>query len=163
MRAAPSPHSGKPRRAPAAPRSAKLLGQAEQLCLQRGVRFTPQRRRVLELILEAAQPVGAYTLLTELKGPAAKMGPPTIYRALEFLLEQRFIHRIVSLNAFVACLDVDHPHESQFLICTACRATEEIHIDKISRTLDEEIRARGYKVDRQMVEVSGLCPRCRAG
>jgi Fur family zinc uptake transcriptional regulator len=139
----------------------KALHKAEVLCQQRGVRLTPRRRRALELILTANQPVGAYTLLSELKS-GAKMGPPTIYRALDFLLEQKFIHRVVSLNAFIACIDLDHPHQGQFVICTKCGSTAEIHAEQITSGLNREGRALGFKVEHQVIELSGLCTRCQA-
>jgi len=139
----------------------KALRKAELLCQQRGVRLTPQRRRALELILAANQPVGAYTLLSELKS-GGKMGPPTIYRALDFLLEQKFIHRVVSLNAYIACIDLDHPHQGQFVICTKCGSTAEIHAEEITRGLNREGRALGFKVEHQVIELTGLSTRCQA-
>src|SRR3569832_58798 len=99
-------------------RTERGLRVAELCCAARGVKLTPLRRRVLERILNAGQPVGAYLLLAQLPGDREKIGPPTVYRALEFLLEQKLIHRIESLNAYIACIDADHPHESQFVICT---------------------------------------------
>ena len=140
----------------------KALRKAELLCHERGVRLTPQRRRALELILAASQPVGAYTLLSELKSGGGKMGPPTIYRALDFLLEQKFIHRVVSLNAYIACIDLDHPHQGQFVICTRCGSTAEIHAEDITRSLNREGRVLGFKVEHQVIELSGLCTRCQA-
>src|SRR6202043_12814 len=76
----------------------RALATAERICRERGVRLTETRRRVLELILEAGQPIGAYGLLGRLSGHPM---PPTVYRAIDFLLAQKFIHRIESLNAFV--------------------------------------------------------------
>ncbi|MBM4202103.1 MAG: hypothetical protein FJ189_12570, partial [Gammaproteobacteria bacterium] len=89
----------------------RALASAERLCAERGVRFTPVRRRVLELIWRSHEAVKAYDLLEQLKtfDPAAK--PTTVYRALDFLREQGLIHRVESLNAFIGCSDVGHQHE----------------------------------------------------
>ncbi len=136
----------------------QALAAAERICRERGVRLTETRRRVLELILEAGQPTGAYSLLGGLSGQPM---PTTVYRAIDFLLAQKFIHRIESLNAFVACLDSDHPHESQFVICSDCGATEELHDDAIVASIRRHGRSLGFKIDSQVVEVRGVCAACQ--
>jgi Fur family transcriptional regulator, zinc uptake regulator len=138
------------------------LAQAQQICALRGTRLTPMRRRVLELILAAEQPIGAYALLAELQHERGKLGPPTVYRALDFLLAGNLIHRLESASAYVACGDVEHPHESQFMICDDCGAAEEIRNDEIVQTLRRLGEGRGFAVARQVIEARGLCPVCRA-
>jgi Fur family zinc uptake transcriptional regulator len=138
------------------------LVRAQRICAQRGTRLTPTRRRVLELILAADQPIGAYALLAELQRERGKLGPPTVYRALDFLLAGKLIHKIESASAFVACGDVEHPHESQFMICDDCGATEEIRDDEIVQSLRRLGEGRGFAVARQVIEARGLCPACRA-
>jgi Fur family transcriptional regulator, zinc uptake regulator len=136
----------------------QALAAAERICRERGVRLTETRRRVLELILEAGQPIGAYGLLGRLSGQPM---PTTVYRAIDFLLAQQFVHRIESLNAFVACLDSDHPHESQFVICSDCGSTEELHDEAIVASIRRHGRSLGFKIDSQVVEVRGICAACQ--
>jgi Fur family transcriptional regulator, zinc uptake regulator len=140
----------------------RALIRAHRLCAVRGARLTAVRRRVLELILGADQPIGAYALLAALQGDRGKLAPPTIYRALDFLLGHKLIHKVESVSAFVACDDVEHPHESQFMICDDCGATEEIQDDAIVQSLRRLGEDRGYAVARQVIEARGLCPACRA-
>ena len=140
----------------------RALGRAQRLCAAHGGRLTPVRRRVLELILGADQPIGAYALLAALHGERGKLGPPTVYRALDFLLAHKLIHKIESVSAFVACDDVEHPHESQFMICDDCGATAEIQDDAIVASLRRLGEDRGFAVARQVIEARGLCPACRA-
>jgi Fur family transcriptional regulator, zinc uptake regulator len=102
------------------------LARAQQICTLRGARLTPARRRVLELILQADQPARAYALLAQLERGRSKLGPPTVYRALDFLLAHKLIHKVETSNAFIACGDAEHSHQSQFVICEDCGATEEI-------------------------------------
>ncbi len=139
----------------------KAVHDAERLSRERGIRLTSLRRRVLELVLGAAQPIGAYALLDALRAERAGVAPPTVYRALDFLLRHKFIHRLASLNAYVACWDVEHPHESQFLICRDCGLTEEIHDEALADKLRRHGRSHGFAVEQQMVEVRGLCAECR--
>ena len=138
------------------------VAAAERLCTAKGLRFTLLRRRVLELVWSGHKPVGAYALLDQLRDEGLGSAPPTIYRALDFLLEQKFIHRVVSLNAYIACIDLDHPHQGQFVICTKCGSTAEIHAEGITSGLNREGRALGFKVEHQVIELSGLCTRCQA-
>ena len=138
------------------------LARAQGICASRRARLTPVRRRVLELILQSDQPTGAYALLAELQRGRGKLGPPTVYRALEFLLAHKLIHKIETSSAFIACGDIDHPHESQFMICEDCGATEEIRDDAIVQSLRRLGEGRGFAVERQVIEARGLCPACRS-
>ncbi len=131
-------------------------------CEERGLRLTPLRLRVLELIAAEEKPVKAYDLLDRLKDEHSGAAPPTIYRALDFLLENRFIHKLESINAFVGCHHPSQAHQVPFLICDACSSAVEICDERVSRLLDEQASERGFAARAQTLEVHGLCARCRA-
>lgn len=139
------------------------LAAAEQRCTREAAALTPLRRRVLELVWQSHGPVRAYDLLDRLRAERRGAAPPTVYRALDFLLAHGLIHRIESLNAYVGCSDPDHKHGGQFLICRGCGTVAELDDDGIARAVAERARALGFAVERQTVEVMGLCPRCEAG
>ena len=146
------------------PRQTEIaVARAERICAVRGTRLTPVRRRILELILLADQPLRAYGLLAQLERERGKLGPPTVYRALDFLLAHKLIHKVETSNAFVACGDVEHSHQSQFVICEDCGATEEIRDDAIVERLRRLGEGRGFAVERQVIEARGLCATCRTG
>ena len=147
------------------------LDRAEALCTRRGAQLTELRRQVLGLVLQADQPVGAYALLDRLKAQRAGAAPPTVYRALDFLLEQGLIHKVERLNAFVGCVDaLDHPtdcaceaehdHPHQFLICTKCGNTAEISDHAVSQALEKAAARAGFALIRATVEIEGLCGKC---
>jgi Fur family zinc uptake transcriptional regulator len=140
----------------------RALASAEGLCAERGVRFTPVRRRVLELIWRSHEAVKAYDLLEQLKtfDPAAK--PTTVYRALDFLREQGLIHRVESLNAFIGCSDVGHQHELFLLICDRCNCVEEREAHGVTEAVAGEIRAANFLPRHKAFEVHGICARCAA-
>jgi Fur family zinc uptake transcriptional regulator len=141
---------------------ADALDMAEAVCTKSGARLTPLRRRVLELVWNSHRPVGAYAILDELREGDRGAAPPTVYRALDFLMEQGLIHRIESLNAFVGC---DHPedrHVSQFLICTNCNAAVEIEDRGIANAVKKSAAEAGFAVNRFTVELQGTCPACAA-
>ncbi|MCE9662378.1 transcriptional repressor [Halomonas sp. M5N1S17] len=140
--------------------SNSLLQQAERQCQRHGVRFTPIRRRVLEMIAGASGGLKAYDLLDRLAVEHAAARPPTIYRALDFLIEQGLVHRIESLNAYVACPCPEHAHGFQLLICRHCGRVEELHLDDVNHQLNIQARQLGFRVERQTIELLGSCDIC---
>ena len=138
------------------------LAAAEDTCRREGLRLTPIRRRVLELVWQNHRPVGAYDLLDQLSRDGKRAMPPTVYRALEFLQGAGLVHRIATLNAFVGCSHPDHAHQCQFLICSDCRTVVELESEQIGRSLKREAAALGFQVREQSVELTGLCPECHS-
>jgi len=138
----------------------EALRVAEEVCEARGVRLTHLRRRVLELVWNGHKAIGAYTLLEHLQ-QEGKAAPPTVYRALDFLLEQGLIHRLASLNAYVGCIRPGSPHSGQFLICEACQNLIEFHDLAVDQAISSRSRSDGFLPSRQTVEILGLCPRCQ--
>lgn len=136
--------------------------QAEEICLSRAEKLTPLRRRVLELVWRSHAPVGAYDLLAALRKDGRSGAPPTVYRALDFLLAQGFVHRIQSLNAFVGCSHPGSAHAGQFLICKRCRSAAELDDPSVGEAVAAGARRVGFEVETQTIEIAGLCPACRA-
>ncbi|MEA2831157.1 MAG: Fur family transcriptional regulator, zinc uptake regulator [Bradyrhizobium sp.] len=136
------------------------LDRAETLCLARGVRLTDLRRQVLELVWRRHEPVGAYDLLDALKITHHNAAPPTIYRSLDFLIDQGLVHRLESLNAYIGCIHPDALHAGQFLICTGCASIGELDDPYIARAVADRAAALGFRVERQTIEVRGLCAEC---
>jgi Fur family zinc uptake transcriptional regulator len=137
------------------------LARADALCTERGVRLTAQRARVLELVWSSHKPRGAYAILEDLSADGKRVAPLTVYRALDFLLEQGLIHRIESQNAFVGCPDPGTAHTGQFLVCSCCGNATELTDRGIAAAIADSAAAQGFTVQRQTVEVTGICPDCR--
>jgi Fur family zinc uptake transcriptional regulator len=137
------------------------LDRAGELCTRRGARLTRLRRRVLELVWQGHAAVKAYDLLAELdrKGGAAK--PPTVYRALDFLMAHGLVHRLESLNAYVGCPQPEAPHDGQFLICEACGQVSEFEAPAIQDAIEIHAADLGFVVGQQTVEVRGVCRDCQ--
>lgn len=140
----------------------RVMRAAEKVCTERELQLTPIRRRVLELITKRHAPIGAYDILGALKKGEGAQAPPTVYRALEFLLDAGLIHRIDTLNAFVACETPDTLHAGQFLVCRSCNKVIELDDPAISRLLVQKAKAAGFTADPQDVEIKGLCASCRS-
>ena len=146
-----------------------LLGHAEAVCARRGTRLTELRRHVLGLVLDSPRPAGAYDMLEQLRHHHRGAAPPTIYRALDFLLEQGLIHKVERLSAFVGCVHgiddehAHHHHAAQFLICRRCGLVTELDEPDIGQALARAARRSGFRLDRSTVEAEGVCAACAAG
>ena len=137
------------------------LARAEALAAERGVRLTPVRRRVLEILLEAHKAMGAYDVLTRLAADGFGNQPPVAYRALEFLEEQGFAHRIRRLNAFTACMHPGETHAPAFLICRVCETVAEAPAAPVMAALADAAAQSGFALERANIEALGLCPGCQ--
>jgi len=136
------------------------MDTASRIAAAHGVSLTETRRRVFGLVLDAGQPIGAYRLIEAMQDGRAKVMPPTVYRALAFLQGKGLVHRIESLNAFIACTRSESDHEGQFLICSECGHTEELADEGVSALLRERARTRGFQLTRQTIELRGRCAAC---
>ena len=140
---------------------ANALQDAKAVCTERGARLTPVRQRVLEIVWQSHRPLGAYAILEVLSAEGHSPSPPTVYRALEFLLTQGLVHRLSSLNAFVGCTRPGHPGAGQFLLCTSCGIAAELNDSRIESAIERSAHAEGFTSQVHTVEISGLCPHCR--
>ncbi len=149
--------------------TSELLDKARVVCERRGVRLTEPRRHVLGMILDSTSPVGAYELLDRLRRTGRRAAPPTVYRALGFLLEQGLIHRIERLSAFVGSVagfteapdGESHTHAVQFLICRSCGRVVEIENQAVTALLGRAAQDVGFSISSAIVEAEGLCGACR--
>ncbi|WP_018869652.1 Fur family transcriptional regulator [Thioalkalivibrio sp. ALgr3] len=141
----------------------QALDEAERVCTRRGARLTEQRRRILEQILRTDGVIKAYDLIHALSSEDRSIKPPTVYRTLAFLLEQGLIHRIESLNGFVACSHPGERHESALMICDGCGRIIEFHTpDTASHALEAAAAETGFAIETRTVELHGLCRDCQS-
>ncbi|MEO0823455.1 MAG: Fur family transcriptional regulator [Pseudomonadota bacterium] len=140
----------------------EALETVARLSKERGLRFTPLRRRVLEILLEEHRAMGAYDILDRLKAEGMGSKPPIAYRTLDFLVAEGFAHKIQRLNAFLACSHPGQGHRPIFLICRVCRVVAEAPEGAVAAALEETADRFGFTIERNVVEAEGLCPRCAA-
>jgi Fur family transcriptional regulator, zinc uptake regulator len=147
---------------PLSPAGRSLIASAEAACAAAGESFTPLRRRVLELLVAEAQPTKAYHLLDRLKSEHEAAKPPTIYRALDFLVRLGLVHRIESMNAFIACPGHTGHAPAVFLICRRCGAAQEAPAGHALHDLETEAAKTGFRIEHTVIEVTGTCAACGA-
>jgi Fur family zinc uptake transcriptional regulator len=142
--------------------TADALQHAERICAKRSQKFTPIRRQVLEALLSNHRPLGAYEIIEELAKSKPRPAPITVYRALDFLMENGLVHRIESRNAFIACAhDHDEAAMVAFLICERCGLVGEVPAASVAHSLNASVRSTGFAPRMSIVEVTGVCTHCQ--
>lgn len=139
----------------------EALAEADAHCHEHGLRFTPVRRRTLGILLESHAAMGAYDVLERLNQESLGSTPPIAYRALSFLLDQGFIHRIERLNAYIACSHPGANHHPAFLICTDCGNVAETSMSPGTGSLSRTARLNGFQIQHTTIEAEGQCPGCQ--
>lgn len=139
----------------------RVLAEVEAISEEENLRLTPIRRRVLEILLEAHEAIGAYDLLKRLADEGLKAQPPVAYRALDFLQTHGFVHKIERLNAFVACMHPTEAHTPAFLICRLCNTVAEARPAVTVTALGDIAASLDFQVESMVVEAQGICESCR--
>ncbi|MBN3756828.1 transcriptional repressor [Paraburkholderia sp. Tr-20389] len=161
-------HDGGPHRehadhAHGTPASAEAaLALAEEYCRERGEKLTPIRRKVLELLLTSGRATKAYSLLDDMRQIHPGSAPPTVYRALDFLLSAGLVHKIESINAFAVCHDLTQCQHGILVVCQQCGNVTELHQPALREALVAQIENAGYRLAGDGIELKGLCSTCQA-
>jgi Fur family zinc uptake transcriptional regulator len=135
--------------------------EVERACLSRGLQLTPLRRRVLSILSDSGEPLGAYAIIDRLSKIEGKpIAPPTVYRTLEFFEEHGFLHKIESRNVFVPCEHPGHAHAGVLLLCDSCGRSQEREDDELVGALRKAAEQAGFELTPQMLEAHGRCQAC---
>lgn len=136
------------------------IQQAEQYCQENGLNFTPVRRKVLEILLQKNTAIGAYEILDLLREAGFKNQPPVAYRALEFLVQNGFAHKIEQLNSFIGCMHPGKNHSPAFMICRNCDSVSEEEALTRNFSVSQIASKAGFTVEKAVIEARGLCHSC---
>lgn len=141
--------------------SARTFEQAVAWCEQNEVALTEIRKLVLSLLYKAVTGVKAYDLLEQVKKTIPNAAPPTVYRALDFLIEKGLAHKVARLNLFVACSqETAHVLPSLFLICPSCNKVSEVQEAAMLKSLAHCVADAGHVFENPEVEISAVCLAC---
>ena len=138
----------------------KNIKVAEQYCKENDLKFTPVRRKVLELLLQKNTAIGAYEILDLLREAGFKNQPPVAYRALDFLVKNGFAHKIEKLNSFIGCVHPGKDHSPAFMICRNCDFVAEEEAISPNSSVSKIASKSGFKVEKAIIEAQGLCHTC---
>ena len=138
----------------------KRIQEAERFCEENGLNFTPVRKKVLQILLERGTAIGAYEILDLLRKSGYKNQPPVAYRALDFLVQNGFAHKIEHLNSFIGCSHPGKKHLPAFMICRSCSTVSEDEALAEKFSIGEIASNIGFTVENAMIEARGLCRSC---
>ena len=133
---------------------------ADEHCSAKGLRFTPVRRKTLEILLREHRALGAYDLLKSLHAAGFGSQPPVAYRAIEFLVVNGFAHKVEKLNAFIACSKPGAAHSPAFMICRTCDLVVEGISGPARSILGKAANEVGFTIEKSIIEVEGICCSC---
>lgn len=138
------------------------VSKAEIICRDQNLSLTPLRQKVLKLLWEGGHSaVKAYDLLEKLQKEDPSAKPVTVYRALDFLLENHLIHKLESQNSFIGCNHPTRQHNCAFLICTECHEVEECcNNGKLMDAITSLIDPKTFHIERVTLEIHGTCQHC---
>ncbi|MDJ0776858.1 MAG: Fur family transcriptional regulator [Gammaproteobacteria bacterium] len=142
-----------------------IIDRAEQQCKANGTRMTSKRKQILYGLLQSDKALSAYELVEYCKTEFNETIPAmSVYRILEFLEEERLVHRLNLANKYVACAHIAGEHEhsvSQFLICQSCQRVKEVDIsESVVRSLKQNVRDAGFELHRPQLEINCICAGC---
>ena len=140
--------------------SKEFLDSAERRCLENGSNLTELRRQILALVLEHEGVVKAYQILNDLQQARGSAAPPTVYRALDFLVEQGILHRVEALNGYVVCHHIDCAHSSVIVTCRDCGKVDEIDADAVFASLKQLCQQHGFEFEQKQILLNARCERC---
>ncbi len=138
----------------------KNIQEAEEYCKENGLNFTPVRRKVLEILLHKNTAIGAYEILDLLREAGFKNQPPVAYRALDFLVQNGFAHKIEQLNSFIGCTHPGKDHSPAFMICRKCDSVSEEEALTRNFSVSQIASKAGFTVEKAVIEARGLCHSC---
>ncbi len=139
------------------------ISQVEAACATRGLQMTALRREVAGILASAGQPLGAYAIIQKLSDVQSRIvAPPTVYRTLDFLVDNGFVVKIESRQAYIACDHVGHGHDHHGVLfsCVKCGRSYEIDSAAVEREIAAIAAECSFKVERKVLEVDGVCAEC---
>ena len=125
------------------------------------ISLTPLRSEIIAIFTEHNKPLKAYKVLDILSGKGREIKPISVYRILNFLVDNNILHKIESQKVFMLCQqDSCTSNHNVFLTCKKCsNITESSDRDIIAPLLDFCKKNNFYMSD-EKIELSGLCQKC---
>ena len=139
--------------------ASSLLGEPALELVEAYRDLKPKQKKVYDKIYHSDSATSAYSLLDQLHGDGFR-APTQIYRVLNQLLERRLIHRVESLNAYVACRQQHDLGNTAFTVCEECGSVEELESAGIVARLREDAEKSKFSLKQAVVELKGKCNVC---
>lgn len=137
------------------------MQEIEELFAKNSLILTPLRQKILEIIFRDHGAIKAYDILDELRKEGFSDKPPTVYRVLDFLLQNQIVHKLSSINSYIICSHLTKHKDCYFLICNKCETVVECCNKYLSKIIDKTANDNKFNVEKTIVEISGICKSCQ--
>ena len=134
--------------------------RAEAALRRNGGRITAARRALIRAIERSPRPLRPHELQAVLASEGVRMDRVSVYRNLAALHDLGLVHRVVGSRAVRPCGEKE-PRCHHAIVCTGCGSAREFHSGALERALGEVRRATRYQVQDHVLELRGICERCR--
>ncbi|UXM93861.1 transcriptional repressor [Bartonella sp. HY329] len=123
--------------------------------------LTKNQKFVLDVLKKERAPLSAYAILDQLRNDGFR-APLQIYRALDKLIAIGAVHKLESLNAYIACAhpDCDDHHLVAFAICKNCGKVHEFSNHVIEHEVHDHMHKINFRPHATTLEIRGLCENC---
>lgn len=139
----------------------KLTDAAREALTKAGEQWTGMRESVFEELAKHDRPVSAYDIADNLSRTRGKrVAPNSVYRILDLFVANNLALRVESANAYLANTHPGCEHDCIFLVCDECGEATHVDDDEVSRTVRGIAQRHGFKPDRPIIEIRGLCKQC---
>jgi Fur family zinc uptake transcriptional regulator len=125
-----------------------------------GQKLSRNQGQVLSALRKAKEPLSAYAILDRVRASGISH-PPTIYRALNELIQLGMVHRLQSRAAFIACDHGACDGKAAFAICGQCQKVVEIPLSVRDEAALLALSPKEIAADHVTLEIAGLCEACR--
>ncbi len=141
------------------------LKLAENNCHKRGIRLTIKRKQVLTILLQANKAISAYELMALFKNKfKQKLAPMSVYRVLNFFESIHLVHKLNTINKYIACahMDCEQSHQlAQFLVCQQCQHVEEVNTHTFNlENIVQSVEQHNYQLVSPHIELNCICHDC---
>lgn len=136
------------------------LELTEKVCKKNNLNFTSQRKSVFKLIWDSHVPIKAYDILSQFQKEDPDAKPITIYRSLDFLIENGIIHKIESQNSYMGCTHPGAKHNCYFTICSKCNLVTEECDSNLLNDVYNNLAKKNFIIKHVTLEIHGLCKNC---
>ena len=137
------------------------ITQVFEICKENNIAFTEIRKNIYEIIIKHKKPIKAYEILDQFRNISGKTShPPTVYRAIEFLIDNGFVHKLSSINSLVGCFHPKIHKECYFLICKKCNIYQECCDNDLAKNIFKTAKKNDFIVSNTTLEIEGHCQDC---
>ncbi|AGC69553.1 Fe2+/Zn2+ uptake regulation protein Fur [Thermoclostridium stercorarium subsp. stercorarium DSM 8532] len=132
-----------------------------KLLMQKGLRITNVRVKVLEILDGAETPMTVEEVFNLLRNMITSVNLSTVYRTMDVLLKNGLVEKTTLMDFNKSMYEYKRVEHKHHLVCTVCNrmiSIEDCPIDEYAR---EMCNKQGFELTGHKLEIYGICPNCK--